>query len=106
VHSSTLSSSSHLRFSVDCRFQSYDEAVSPLEIVFPNKANGGRSWEATYADWEHDDLKYYWRDLPLRLKPSVAELAELAERADSPEKRVRYTSIIELIKREIPILVH
>ena len=106
VHRSTLSTSSQLRFSVDCRFQSYDEAVSPLEIVFPNQAKGGRTWEATYADWKHDDWKYYWRDLPLRLKPSVAELAAQAEKADSPEKRLRYTTIVELIEREIPMLVH
>ena len=106
VHSSTLSTSNQLRFSVDCRFQSYDEAVSPLQIVFPNQAKGGRTWEATYANWKHDDLKYYWRDLPLRLKPSVAELAALAEKADSPEKRLRYTTIVELIGREIPKLVH
>jgi hypothetical protein len=105
VHSSTLSTSNQLRFSVDCRFQSYDEAVSPFEIVFPNQAKGGRTWEATYADWEHDELKYYWRDLPLRLKPSVAELAAQAEKADSPEKRLRYTTMLELIEREIPVLV-
>jgi hypothetical protein len=106
VHGSTLSSANQLRFSVDCRFQSYDEAVSPFEIVFPNQAKGGRTWETTYADWEHDDWKYYWRDLPLRLKPSVAELAAQAEKADSPEKRLRYTTMLELIEREIPMLVH
>jgi hypothetical protein len=106
AHRSTLSTSNQLRYSVDCRFQSYDEVVSPLEIVFPNQAKGGRSWESTYADWKHDDLKYYWRDLPLRLKPSVADLAAQAERADSPEKRLRYTTIMELIEQEIPMLVH
>ena len=106
VHTSTLSTSNQLRCSVDCRFQSYDEAVSPFEIVFPNRAKGGRTWETTYADWKHDDLKYYWRDLPLRLKPSVAELAAQAEKADSPEKRLRYTTTLELIEQEIPMLVH
>jgi len=106
VHRSTLSTSSQLRCSVDCRFQSYDEAVSPLEIVFPNRGKGGRTWEATYAGWTRDDLKYYWRDLPLRLKPSVDELAAQAEKADSPERRLRYTTILELIEREIPMLVH
>jgi ectoine hydroxylase-related dioxygenase (phytanoyl-CoA dioxygenase family) len=106
AHRSTLSTSNHLRFSMDCRFQSYDEVVAPLEIVFPNLAKGGRSWETTYADWKHDDLKYYWRDLPLRLRPSVAELAAQAEKADSPEKRLRLTTVLELIEREIPMLVH
>jgi ectoine hydroxylase-related dioxygenase (phytanoyl-CoA dioxygenase family) len=106
VHSSTLSTSNQLRCSVDFRFQSYDEAVSPLEIVFPNRGKGGRTWEATYADWKSDDLKNYWRDLPLRLKPSVAELAAQAEKADSAEKRLRYAMILELIEREIPMVVH
>lgn len=105
VHSSTLSTSNQLRFSVDCRFQSYDEAVSPLEIVFPNQAKGGRTWEDTYASWTRDDLQYYWRNLPLRLKPSVAELTARAEKADSPEKRLRYTTMLGLIEREIPLLV-
>jgi len=105
VHRSTLATSNQLRCSVDWRFQSYDEEVSPLEIVFPNRAKGGRTWETTYSDWKHDDLKYYWRDLPLRLKPSVAELAAQAEKADSPEERLRYSSIVELIEREIPMLV-
>jgi hypothetical protein len=75
-------------------------------MIFPNRAKGGRTWEATYADWKHDDLKYYWRDLPLRLKPSVAELAAQAEKADSPEKRLRYTTLLELIEQEIPKAVH
>jgi hypothetical protein len=44
--------------------------------------------------------------LPLRLKPTVAELAAQAETADSPEKRLRYTTIVELIEREIPMLMH
>lgn len=105
VHQSTLSTSNQLRFSVDCRFQSYDEAVSPLEIVFPNQAKGGRTWEATYAGWERDDLKYYWRHLPLRIKPSLAELAAGAEQADSAEKRLRYAMMAELVEREIPMLV-
>lgn len=105
VHSSTLSTSNELRCSMDCRFQSYDEPVSPMEIVFPNQAKGGRTWETTYADWKHDELKYYWRDLPLRLRPSVAEMAVLAETADSPVKRLRYANAMELVEREIPMMV-
>ena len=106
VHRSTLSTSNQLRFSVDCRFQSYDDAVAPMQIVFPNRAKGGRTWEETYADWKRDDLKYYWRDLPLRLKPSVTELIAQAKKADSPEARLRYMATIELIEREIPIRAH
>jgi ectoine hydroxylase-related dioxygenase (phytanoyl-CoA dioxygenase family) len=104
LHRSTLSNSNQLRFSVDCRFQSCDEAVSPLQIVFPNEAKGGRTWKTTYADWKSKDLQYYWRSLPLRLKPSVTELAELAETAATPETRLSYRKIIELIERDIPVL--
>ena len=108
VHSSTLSTSNQLRCSVDCRFQSYDEAVSPMEIVFPNQAKGGRTWESTYADWKHDDLKYYWRDLPLRLQTLLARASRClaGKKADTPEKRLRYKTTVELIEREIPMLVH
>jgi ectoine hydroxylase-related dioxygenase (phytanoyl-CoA dioxygenase family) len=105
VHRSTLSTSHQLRCSVDCRFQSYDEPVAPLQIVFPNGAKGGRTWEETYADWKHDDFKYYWRDLPLRLKPSVADLAAEVEKADNPEVRLRYTALLKHIEQEIPMLV-
>jgi ectoine hydroxylase-related dioxygenase (phytanoyl-CoA dioxygenase family) len=106
VHSSTLSTAKQLRFSVDCRFQSYDEAVSPLEIVFPNQAKGGRTWEATYAGWKRDELKYYWRDLPLRIKPSMDDLAAEADKASTPEKRLKFMTIMQLIEREIPMLVN
>jgi hypothetical protein len=36
----------------------------------------------------------------------VAELAAQAEKADSPEKRLRYTTLLELIEQEIPKAVH
>ena len=36
----------------------------------------------------------------------LQQLTAQAEKADSPEKRLRYTSIMELIEREIPMLVH
>ena len=90
---------------MDCRFQSYDEAVSSLEIVFPNQAKGGRTWEDTYSGWKREDLKYYWRELPLRLKPSLPELAQQAERAECPEKRLHYAKLLELIEREIRLQV-
>ena len=27
------------------------------------------TWDEIYRDWQHDDLKYYWKDLPLKLSP-------------------------------------
>jgi hypothetical protein len=35
----------------------------------------------------------------------MAEMAVLAETADSPEKRLRYAKTLELIEGEIPMMV-
>ena len=43
--------------------------------------------------------------MPLRIKPSLAEMAAQAEKADSPGKRLRYAKMVELVEREIPMLV-
>jgi len=91
VHEAAPNRSNRLRVSVDCRFQSYERAVNPATLVF----TGRRSWKSTYADWTSDELKYYWTKLPLHLKPSKLELAELAETAESPEIRARCARILE-----------
>jgi Phytanoyl-CoA dioxygenase (PhyH) len=88
VHAASANTSNQLRISMDCRFQDYARAIDPATIVFPG--SGARSWEATYANWRSDDLKYFWKQMPLRFKPSKLELAHLAQTADSPEMRSRY----------------
>jgi hypothetical protein len=85
---------------MDCRFQNYWRAVNPATLVFPGTS--GKSWETTYANWRSDELKYYWKQMPLHLKPSKIELAELAQTADSPEMRSRYARILSRIEAQIP----
>jgi hypothetical protein len=85
--------------SIDFRFQDYARDLNPGNLVFPS----GRTWESIYAGWRSDELQYYWRRLPLHLKPSASELAELAETADTPAMRTKYATILRLIEAQTAI---
>ena len=100
VHEAAPNRSRQLRISLDCRFQSYLRPVNPGALVFTG--SGRRSWERTYAGWPPDELQYYWRSLPLQLKPSRSELEELAANAEPPAMRERYARILERIDAEMP----
>jgi ectoine hydroxylase-related dioxygenase (phytanoyl-CoA dioxygenase family) len=97
VHAASPNLSSQIRISMDCRFQDYGRAVNPAAFVFPGSASG-RNWEKTYAGWRSDDLKYYWKRMPLQLSPSKTELAELAQSADSAQMRSRYLRMLNQIE--------
>jgi ectoine hydroxylase-related dioxygenase (phytanoyl-CoA dioxygenase family) len=100
VHAASRNTSNQLRISMDCRFQDYARAVDPANLVFPGAS--ARSWDATYADWSADELQFFWQRLPLILKPSVSELAELAEMAEKPQWRTRYNRILQQIVLQTP----
>jgi ectoine hydroxylase-related dioxygenase (phytanoyl-CoA dioxygenase family) len=104
VHAASPNRSNQLRLSVDCRFQSYDRPINPANLVFNGSA--GKSWESVYANWRYDRLKYYWKHLPLQFKPSLAELANLAQTADTPEKRDRYARILAQLEAQLPLKSH
>jgi hypothetical protein len=92
VHAASPNLSNQLRISLDCRFQNYERALNPANLAFGGES--GKSWETTYADWRSDDLKYYWKGMPLRLKPSKSEIAQLAVTGDSAPARARYARIL------------
>ncbi len=96
VHEAAPNISNRLRISLDWRFQSYQRAINPGVLEFAG--SGRRSWEKTYAHWPTDELKYYWTRLPLQLRPSKIELAELARTAESPDQRARYAAILKAIE--------
>lgn len=96
VHEAAPNLSNRLRISLDWRFQSYQRAINPGVLVFAG--SGRRSWEKTYANWPSDELKYYWTRLPLQLRPSKVELAELARTSESPDQRARYAGILKAIE--------
>jgi ectoine hydroxylase-related dioxygenase (phytanoyl-CoA dioxygenase family) len=92
VHAASPNLSKQLRISLDCRFQDYRRVLNPSNLAFAGES--GKSWEKTYAGWRNDELKYYWKGLPLNLKPSKSELEDLALTAESPELRARYARIL------------
>ena len=55
----------HIRLSLDVRYQPIDEPVEAKSLL----PHCDLTWEQIYAGWQHDDLKYYWRSLPLQLSP-------------------------------------
>jgi ectoine hydroxylase-related dioxygenase (phytanoyl-CoA dioxygenase family) len=88
IHAATPNSSDRMRLSLDYRFQDAKRLVHPANLVFAGDSN--KSWEKTYQRWQSDQFKYYWRRLPLTLKPSRQELEELAESEESEALRARY----------------
>jgi ectoine hydroxylase-related dioxygenase (phytanoyl-CoA dioxygenase family) len=92
VHAASPNLSDKLRISLDCRFQDARRVLNPSNLVFAGES--GKSWEKTYAGWHSDDLRFYWKTIPLTLKPSKAELAYLAETAESPSARAKYARMV------------
>ncbi len=50
-----------IRLSLDVRYQPVDEVIEARSLQPHCKL----TWEEIYAGWQRDDLKYYWRHLPL-----------------------------------------
>jgi ectoine hydroxylase-related dioxygenase (phytanoyl-CoA dioxygenase family) len=50
-----------IRLSFDVRYQPLDEPVESRSLL----PHCSLTWEQIYADWQSDDLKYYWRNLSL-----------------------------------------
>ena len=95
VHAASANRSQQLRISMDCRFQSSGRAIHPANLAFSGES--GKSWEAMYAGWRSDDLKYYWKGMPLKLQPSKSEIETLSKTAEPASKRTRYARILNQI---------
>ena len=95
VHAAAPNRSQQLRISLDCRFQDYHRTLNPANLAFGGES--GKSWEKTYAGWRSENLKYYWKALPLELQPSRAEIEQLAVSAESEQVRTRYARILSQI---------
>jgi ectoine hydroxylase-related dioxygenase (phytanoyl-CoA dioxygenase family) len=92
VHAASPNISKQMRISLDCRFQDARRILNPSNLVFAGES--GKSWEKTYSEWKSDDLKFYWKSIPLTFKPSKEELEELAQTAESPSIRARYARMV------------
>ena len=92
VHAASPNVSLQMRLSLDCRFQDARRAINPSNLVYAGES--GKSWEKTYTGWQSDELKFYWKNMPLNFQPSKEELEHLAETAESPSSRARYSRIV------------
>jgi ectoine hydroxylase-related dioxygenase (phytanoyl-CoA dioxygenase family) len=92
VHAASPNRSNRLRVSIDCRFQDYRRALNPANLAFAGES--GKSWERTYAGWQSNDLKYYWKGMSLNFRPSKSEIEQLSKAADSSSARARYARIL------------
>jgi hypothetical protein len=95
VHAAAPNRSHCLRISIDCRFQDSARAINPGNLAFAGES--GKSWEATYVRWRSDDLKYYWKGMPLKFQPSKSEIEQLSKTAEPPSTRARYARILSQI---------
>jgi len=66
VHKGVPNRSDRRRMSMDVRYQLISE---PFNVDNANPDGQPLAWEEVYADWQSDVLQYYWRRLPLTLKP-------------------------------------
>lgn len=89
VHAAAPNVSNRMRISLDCRFQDSRRTLNPSNLVFAGES--GKSWEKTYATWKSETLQYYWRKLPLTLKPTREDIEHLAISSQDPALRARYT---------------
>jgi hypothetical protein len=89
VHAAAPNVSDRMRISLDCRFQDARRTLNPSNLVFAGES--GKSWDETYAGWRSESLKYYWKRLPLALKPTREDLEQLAIDAETSALRARYS---------------
>jgi len=54
-----------IRLSLDVRYQPLNEEIEARSLA----PHCNLTWEEIYAGWKSDDLKYYWKDLPLKFAP-------------------------------------
>jgi hypothetical protein len=96
VHAASPNVSEQMRLSLDCRFQDARRELNPSNLVFAGES--GKSWDKTYANWRSDELKFYWKSMPLMFKPTRDELEQLAETCESPSARAKYARIVGQLK--------
>ena len=83
VRTATPNLSNQLRISLDCMFQDYRRVLHPANLAFAGESCKSR--EKTTAGWRSNELKSYWRQLPLKFK-----IQELSGGDCRNTRRVRY----------------
>ncbi len=66
VHRALPNQTEQMRISVDYRFQAEGEALVEQSL---NSHFQRQSWDEIYADWDRDELKYYWKSRDYTVVP-------------------------------------
>jgi hypothetical protein len=66
-----------MRVSLDNRYQAFGIPIAEQMLTphLSNIANFG--WEEIYADWESDELKYYWKEYDLEVLKKIETFGEI-----------------------------
>lgn len=64
----------HLRLSVDFRYQPVSHPVDPSSLL-PH--HNQITWEQVYADWKSEANRYYWQNLPIRYSGQDDKVREI-----------------------------
>lgn len=80
VHGGARNLSDSYRMSMDVRYQPLADPVCESAFSLPGYNFG---WEDIYRDWpaHADDLRYYWRQLPLKVQPHDLAWEDWRDRA-------------------------
>lgn len=95
VHAASANRSQQMRISMDCRFQNYGRPIHPGNLAFAGES--GKSWETMYAGWRSNDLKFYWKGMPLQFRPTRSEIELLSKTVEPASTRARYARILSQI---------
>ncbi len=72
-----------IRLSVDFRYQPLSHPIDASSLL-PH--HNRITWEEVYADWKHDDLKYYWQHLPIQYASHDPKVLEVRSQALQTKK--------------------
>jgi ectoine hydroxylase-related dioxygenase (phytanoyl-CoA dioxygenase family) len=95
IHEALANRSPQVRISGMCRFQDYERAINPGSLVFTGKFQ--KSWAQVYACWDSPTLQFYWKSLPLQIRPSKEELALLAISGEPSSYRGVYARVLDIL---------
>ena len=62
-----------LRVSLDNRYQARDRPIAQHMLEPHMQAISGLTWEKCYAQWQSDELQYYWQEMDLDIVPISTE---------------------------------
>lgn len=80
VHGAEANTTDHVRVSADYRYQPVADPIADNSLEPHYRVT---TWDDVYADWTDDTLQYYWKALPLDVRPVSSSVDGLMTRGVS-----------------------